>query len=133
MARLFGTKSLERLHTVHPDLARAIERAVKSSDVDIAILEGVRSLERQRKLLASGATTTLRSRHLAHATDGLARAIDIAPVVDGEVRWDWPLYHRLAAVVKNAAARENVPVEWGGDWKTFKDGPHWQLPWNRYP
>lgn len=133
MARLFGTKSLERLGTIHPDLARAIERAVRLSEVDIAILEGVRSLERQRKLLASGATKTLRSRHLPHARDGLARAVDIAPVVDGEVRWDWPLYHRLAAVVKNAAVQENVPVEWGGDWRTFKDGPHWQLPWDKYP
>jgi peptidoglycan L-alanyl-D-glutamate endopeptidase CwlK len=90
-----------------------IERAVTMSNIDIAILEGVRWIERQRKLLALGATTTLRSRHLPHARDDLARAVDIAPVVDGEVRWDWPLYHRLAAVVKNAAAEENVPVEWG--------------------
>ena len=133
MAHLFGSNAHERLGTIHPDLARVIQRAVRLSDVDIAVLEGVRSLERQRKLLASGATTTLRSRHLAHARDGLARAVDIAPVVDGEVRWDWPLYHRLAAAVKNAAAEENVPVEWGGDWKTFKDGPHWQVPWNTYP
>ena len=133
MARLHGPKARERLGTIHADLARVIERAANSSDVDIAVLEGVRSLERQRKLLASGATTTLRSRHLPNARDGLARAVDIAPVVDGEVRWDWPLYHRLAAVVKNAATQENVPVEWGGDWRTFKDGPHWQLPWNTYP
>ena len=133
MARLHGSKARERLGTLHPDLARLIERAAAMSDVDIAVLEGVRSIERQRKLLASGATTTLRSRHLPHAQDGLARAVDIAPVVDGEVRWDWPLYHRLAAVVKNAAAQENVPVEWGGDWRSFKDGPHWQTPWNSYP
>ncbi len=133
MARLFGARSRERLATAHPDLKRVILRAVDASDIDIAVLEGVRSLERQRQLLASGATTTMRSRHLPHPGDGLARAVDIAPVVTGQVRWDWPLYRRLAAVVKDAARHEEVTIEWGGDWRTFKDGPHWQLTWKEYP
>jgi peptidoglycan L-alanyl-D-glutamate endopeptidase CwlK len=59
--------------------------------------------------------------------------VDIAPLVAGKVRWDWPLYHRLAAAVKQAAAAEGVPIEWGGDWKRFRDGPHWQLPRREYP
>jgi len=49
------------------------------------------------------------------------------------VRWDWPLYHRLAAVIKAAAGEEKVPVEWGGDWRTSKDAPYWQLAWKHYP
>ena len=32
-----------------------------------------------------------------------------------------------------AAAAEKVAIEWGGDWKSFKDGPHFQLPWAKYP
>jgi peptidoglycan LD-endopeptidase CwlK len=133
MACKFGTRSLARLATVHPDLRRVFTRAIEMTRIDFTVLEGVRALERQRKLFASGATKTMKSRHLPHPADGLARALDAAPMVDGQVRWDWPLYYRLAAVVKEAAAKEGVPIEWGGDWKTFKDGPHWQLPWRDYP
>jgi hypothetical protein len=44
--------------------------------------------------------------------------IDLAARVDGEIRWDWPLYHKLAAAMKEAARLEGVQIEWGGDWKT---------------
>ena len=74
----------------------------------------------------------MKSRHLAHPTDGLSRAVDVAPFLAGQVRWDWPLYYQLADVIKDAAELEGVPIEWGGGWRTFKDGPHWQLPWAEY-
>jgi peptidoglycan L-alanyl-D-glutamate endopeptidase CwlK len=133
MSYRLGLRSLERVSTVHPDLRRVIERAIEITPIDFAVLEGARSLERQRLLFTSGATRTMNSRHLPHPTDGLARAVDIAPMVAGKVRWDWPLFFPLARSVKDAAAAEGVPVEWGGDWKSFKDGPHWQLPWANYP
>jgi peptidoglycan L-alanyl-D-glutamate endopeptidase CwlK len=69
----------------------------------------------------------MNSRHLT------GHAIDVAPLINGKVRWDWPLYHRLALTIKGAAVLEKVPIEWGGDWKSFKDGPHWQLPFRSYP
>jgi peptidoglycan L-alanyl-D-glutamate endopeptidase CwlK len=53
--------------------------------------------------------------------------------IDGEVRWDWPLYYKIADAMKKAAHELDVPLEWGGDWKSFKDGPHFQLPWKDYP
>lgn len=127
MTITLGTRSLSRLEGVHPDLVRVVKRAAAMSALDFTVLEGLRTLERQKQLFVQRATTTMKSRHL----DG--HAVDLAPMIAGEVRWDWPLYHRLAAVVKDAAAHEGVPVEWGGDWKTFKDGPHWQLPWKQYP
>ena len=127
MTITLGTRSLSRLEGVHPDLVRVIKRAALMSDMDFTVLEGLRTMKRQKELLAARATTTLKSRHL----DG--HAVDIAPMIGGTVRWDWPLYHRLAAIVKDAALHEKVLVEWGGDWKTFKDGPHWQLPWKGYP
>lgn len=133
MPFFLGSRSLARLATVHPDLRRVFTRAIASTDLDFTILEGVRSWERQRQLFNEGAARTMRSRHLPHEADGLARAVDAAPLLAGDVRWDWPLYHRLADIIKRAAALEQVPIEWGGDWRTFKDGPHWQLPWNAYP
>jgi len=106
---------------------RVVKRAAALSSIDFTVLEGLRTLERQKQLKASGATRTMKSRHL----DG--HAVDIAPMLNGEVRWDWPLYKQLAPIIKQAAQMENIPIEWGGDWKTFKDGPHWQLPWKSYP
>lgn len=127
MTYKLGTLSLSRLKGVHPDLVRVVKRAIEITDVDFTVLEGLRSLDRQKTLVASGASKTMNSRHLT------GHAVDLAPVVDGKVSWDWPLYHRIAKAMKQAAKELGVPVEWGGDWKTFKDGPHWQLPWKKYP
>jgi peptidoglycan L-alanyl-D-glutamate endopeptidase CwlK len=117
-----------RLAGVNTDLIRVIEHAAAITDQPFTVLEGVRTLERQRALKASGASLTLDSRHLT------GHAVDIAPLDDSaKVSWHWPLYHRLAKIIKRAAVEQGVTVEWGGDWKRFKDGPHWQLPKTLYP
>lgn len=122
-----GKRSRERLQGVHTDLIIVFATAIQRTDIDFTVLEGVRTLERQKELVASGASKTLKSRHLT------GHAVDIAPYVAGEVRWDWPLYDRLAKTIKESAEICDIPIEWGGDWRTFKDGPHWQLPWRKYP
>jgi len=120
-------KSRDRLVGVHPDLTRVVERAIELTEVDFTVLEGVRSKARQEKLVASGASQTLNSRHIT------GHAVDLGAMVSGTVRWDWPLYSKVAAAMKEAAAELSVPLEWGGDWKKFKDGPHFQLPFKEYP
>ncbi|MES2903998.1 MAG: M15 family metallopeptidase [Pseudomonadota bacterium] len=132
MTITLSQRSLERLSGAHGDLGKVIKRAAAISDLDFTVLETLRTVERQRQLVAKGASKTMKSRHLP-GPDGKSRAVDIAPMIDGAVSWDWPLYHRLAKVVKQAAADVGVPIEWGGDWRSFKDGPHWQLPHGRYP
>ena len=127
MSIVLGQRSLSRLKGVHPDLVRVVKKAAAMSPLDFTVLEGLRTLDRQKQLMAAGATKTMNSRHLT------GHAVDLAPMIGGTVRWDWPLYHQLAAVVKDAAKAENVPLQWGGDWRTFKDGPHWELPWKSYP
>jgi peptidoglycan L-alanyl-D-glutamate endopeptidase CwlK len=122
-----GQRSLDRLKGVHPDLVRVVKRAIAESDLDFTVLEGLRTLDRQKQLMAQGATRTMNSRHLT------GHAVDLAPVTNGAVSWDWPLYHRLAKVVKAAAEKEGVALTWGGDWRSFKDGPHWELSWKVYP
>lgn len=116
-----------RLLGVHPDLVRVIRRAATLSPITFMVLEGLRTPERQRELVEKGASKTMKSRHIT------GHAVDIAPMIGAEVRWDWPLYYDLAKVVKEAAKLEKVVIEWGGDWVTFKDGPHWQLPHHLYP
>lgn len=120
-------RSVDRLQGVHPDLQRVVYRAAEITGHPFIITEGLRTLERQRSLVAAGASKTMKSRHIT------GHAIDLAAMVGDEVRWDWPLYNQLAAVMKEAAQIEGVPIEWGGDWRTFRDGPHFQLPLADYP
>ena len=116
-----------RLEGVHHDLVKVVERSAALTELDFMIVEGLRTAERQKQLFAKRATRTMSSRHLT------GHAVDVAPILDGEVRWDWPLFYKLADVFKQSAADLQVALEWGGDWKTFKDGPHFQLSWKRYP
>ena len=132
MSITLSQKSLTKLEGAHPDLAAVIKRAAALSSIDFTVLEVTRTLARQKQLVASGASKTMRSRHLPGA-DGKSRAVDIAPLDGGQVSWAWPVYFKLAPVIKQAARELGVPIEWGGDWKSFKDGPHWQLPWAQYP
>jgi len=127
MSYNLSKKSRDRLAGVHSDLVKVVERAIEITEIDFAVLEGVRSKTRQEQLVKAGASQTMRSRHLT------GHAVDLGAYVAGSVRWDWPLYHKLAVSVKQAASELQVPIEWGGDWTTFKDGPHWQLPWKDYP
>jgi peptidoglycan L-alanyl-D-glutamate endopeptidase CwlK len=122
------TASERRLEGVHPDLVRVVRRAAADGAPSFRVIEGVRSLTRQRDLVARGASKTMNSRHLT------GHAVDIVPLDQyGGVSWDWPLYRPLAKAIKAAAKAEGVPIEWGGDWQRFADGPHWQLPWKAYP
>lgn len=118
----------KNLEGVHPDLVKLFRRGAEiakaDNDLDIGVIEGVRTMARQRRLLAAGATTTLKSRHLT------GDAIDVVPIVDGVVRWDWPLYDLIAEAMDKAAAELSIAVEWGGRWRKFRDGPHWQRPWS---
>ena len=130
-----NSASFAKLKGVHPDLVRVVLRCAedwKDADTGFIVTCGVRTLAEQKVLVAKGASKTLRSRHIP-AANGYSHAVDLAATIDGKVRWDWPLYDRLAKAMKAAAKAEKVTVEWGGDWKTFKDGPHYQLPWASYP
>ena len=127
MTYRLGTRSKQRLEGIHTDLVKVVERAIELTEVDFTVLEGMRTLTRQKELVKRGASMTLNSRHLT------GHAVDIGAYVDGEVRWDWPLYHRMAIAMKQAALELKVDLEWGGDWQSFPDGPHYQLSWKSYP
>lgn len=138
---ILSPASEKRLLGVHPDLVRVIRTAASATSLPFIVTEGLRTYQRQKQLVAAGASRTLASRHLS------GHAVDLAVVLpfedrDGDgvdddgihgLRWDWPLYRRLATEVKRAAAECRVPIVWGGDWRTFKDGPHYELPVKLYP
>ncbi len=117
----FGNKSLEKLSTVHPDLQKLFKEAITNSPYDFSITEGVRSLERQKELVAAKKSTTMNSRHLT------GKAVDIAVIVNGTITWDIRAYKAVADHIKNVAKLLNIAIIWGGDWKSFVDGPHYEL------
>ena len=118
---------MRRLEGVHPRLVTLAREAVSLSPVDFMITEGLRSPRRQAALVRAGASRTKHSRHLT------GHAIDVAAMVDGQVRWDWPLYPRIAAAFKAAAVRQGTAIVWGGDWPRLRDGPHFELDRKVFP
>ena len=152
MGYRLSQRSCDRMEGVHGDLQDVVERAIKITEVDFTVLEGLRSESRQRQLVDSGASQTMNSRHLT------GHAVDLGAWVDGEVRWDWSLYHKIAEAMQEAAEELGVEIEWGGCWEVlngngnpkammqayvarkqaegedaFPDGPHYQLSWSEYP
>ena len=133
MSYKLSSRSLGRLIGVHPDLSRVVHRAIEITAVDFSVVEGVRTLAKQREYFSKGKSTTMRSRHLP-GTGGWSHAVDLAPWLNGTIDWETPAgWSGIAAAMKQAAHQVGVPVEWGGDWHTFVDRPHWQLPWGAYP
>lgn len=117
----FGARSLRRLSTVHPDLQRIAHAVIKV--MDITVIDGYRGPTRQNKYFADGRSQKKypESRHNTKPSG----AIDLAP---------WPLdwddidrFRKLSLILKGAAAALDIEIEWGGDWRSFKDYPHYQL------
>jgi len=121
MVKTLNKKSIDRLSGVHPDLVAVVQLAIQLSDIDFQVIEGVRSKSRQEQLVKTGASKTMNSRHLT------GHAVDLAALVNDSVRWDWPLYFKIADAMKQAATQLKIKIVWGGDWRTFKDGPHFEL------
>ena len=124
MGYTLGPRSRKNLEGVHKDLQRVVERAIEITDKDFTVIEGLRSKSRQRNLVNDGKSKTMNSRHLT------GHAVDIAP---WPISWDWDEFYAIADAMKEAADELGVDLEWGGDWKSFPDGPHYQLSRKAYP
>lgn len=127
MSFRLSQRSLKRLYGVHPRLVALVKEASALTPVDFMVTEGLRTPERQAALVRAGASRTRRSRHLT------GHAVDVAALVDGQVQRDWPLYPRIAAAFKAAAARQGTAIVWGGDWPSLRDGPHFELDRRVFP
>lgn len=127
-AHKLDARSETSLRGVHPDLVRIVRRAAEISPVKFTVIEGLRTKARQADLVKAGASKTMNSRHIT------GHAVDLVPHrPDGVLAFDWPLYHILAPAMKQAASELAVPLVWGGDWASFRDGPHFELDRKKYP
>ncbi|WP_325891104.1 M15 family metallopeptidase [Grimontia sp. NTOU-MAR1] len=115
MAYQLGKRSRQRLAKLHQDLQRVIERAIEIVGVDFTVMEGLRTLARQKVLVEKGASRTFNSRHLT------GHACDLGAWVGGSVRWDFGLYVKIAYAVRQAARELDIPIVWGGCWTVIND------------
>ena len=124
MGYKLGTRSKQSLSGVHVDLVAVVEKAIEITEVDFSVIEGIRHIERQRQLVKAGKSTTLNSRHIT------GHAVDMVPYpVDWE---DLERFELMAEAMKLAAEELEIPIVWGGDWKSFYDAPHFELDRKKY-
>jgi len=123
----FSQRSLDRLQGVHPDMVKLMSESIKDSPYDFGITEGRRAIERQQQLVAEGKSQTMNGRHIT------GHAVDIAIFIDNKVTWDFEKYKEVADHVKKIAASLGISIVWGGDWKSLRDGPHFELRRKEYP
>ena len=116
-------RDIKRLEGVDADLVKVVKRAIELSPFDFMVVEGMRTLDTQKKYLAQGKTTTMKSRHL------IGQAVDLAPLENGAIDWSNSKgqFDAVAVAMKKAAKELGVTLTWGGDWKTFIDKPHFQI------
>ena len=119
--RSLSDRELAALDSVHADLRRWFREFRRLCPLDLIVLEGKRSMKRQRYLVKHGDSRKLYSYHL------FGLALDIAPASpDGDL-WRWSNYYAASPFGFTAAKNLGLPIVWGGHWKSFPDGPHWQL------
>ncbi len=125
MAYSLGTRSKQNLSGVNPDLVAVVQAAIKITEQDFLVIEGVRNISRQKELVKAGKSKTMNSRHLT------GHAVDLCPYpVDWE---DADKFIAISVAMKEAAEQLGIPIEWGGDWKNGWDKPHFELSRKDYP
>ena len=125
MTYKLGTRSMQSLSGVHPDMVAVVKRAIEITGVDFTVIEGIRNINRQRELFKAGKSTTMNSRHIT------GHAVDMVPwPVDWE---DLERFEVMSEAMKAAAEELEIPIVWGGDWKSFYDAPHFELDRKVYP
>lgn len=117
-------RSLDRLKGVNPDLVKVVKRAIELSKYDFMVVEGLRTKETQAEYVKKGVSKTMNSYHLT------GHAVDLAPLENGAIDWNDTKgqFGEVAKAMKQAAKELNVKIEWGGDWRSFIDKPHFQIP-----
>ena len=125
MGYSLGTRSKQNLSGVHPDLVAVVKLAITITEQDFTVIEGIRNINRQRELVKAGKSTTMNSRHIT------GHAVDMVP---WPVDWDdLGRFEVMAEAMKQAADELDIPIVWGGDWKSFYDAPHFELDRKAYP
>ena len=110
MAFKLSARSLKNLEGVRPELVEVVKFAITVTRIDFGVIEGLRTPERQRELVASGASQTMNSKHLK------GHAVDLMAYVGTRASWELNLYDDIADAMKLGAIEVGVPLVWGAAW-----------------
>lgn len=112
MSFKLSRRSLDKLEGVDEDLQAVVKMAITLTKVDFGVIQGLRTLEQQKELVASGASQTLKSLHLE------GKAVDLMAYINGRGCWELNVYDEVADAMKQAAEQIGVGICWGAAWAT---------------
>ena len=119
MAYKLSTRSQERLMGIEPELKEVVYEAIKVTKIDFGVIEGLRTEEKQKQLVESGASQTMKSKHLE------GRAVDLMAYIGGRGSWEVNVYDVIADALNEAGVKVDVAVRWGAAW-TVTDIREWE-------
>ena len=120
---ILSEKSLKELEGVHPDLVVCVKEAIKITEIDFGVLEGVRTLELQKEYVAKGTSWTLDSYHLPQIATGLSHAVDLGAYIDKKIVWNMESYAKIAEAMLKVSRDRGIELVWGAVW----DKELWEL------
>lgn len=131
----FSQSSIDNLKYVDTTLVQVVHLALKLSEVDFAITEGLRTLDRQKRLVSNGKSQTLNSKHLDDkSTPNVidSWAVDVAAYIGSDISWDIEYYIQIAEAFRQAAIQLNVKMVWGGSWAILNDERSAKISYHHY-
>jgi len=115
MSFKLSKRSLGKLEGVHPDMVATVKRAIELTKVDFGITCGLRTLEEQKRLVATGRSQTMNSKHIPQS-DEYSHAVDCLAYIDGEVCWEINVYDDICDAMAAAAKETGAAIKWGAAW-----------------
>ena len=110
MSYKLSQRSLDRLEGVDERLVAVVKQAITTTKIDFGVIQGMRTLEMQKALVAKGASQTMKSKHLT------GHAVDLMAYIEGRGSWELNLYDDLADAMKEAGDTLGVRLRWGAAW-----------------
>jgi peptidoglycan L-alanyl-D-glutamate endopeptidase CwlK len=110
MSFKLSQRSLDRLEGVDERLVAVVKQAITTTKIDFGVIQGMRTLEMQKELVAKGASQTMKSKHLT------GHAVDLMAYISGRGSWELNLYDDIADAMKEAGDVLGVQLRWGAAW-----------------
>ena len=105
-----SARSEAKLEGLDPRLAAVVKSAIHRTKIDFGVICGMRTMEEQKALVASGASQTMKSKHLQ------GYAVDLMAYIGSRASWELNLYDDIADAMAEAAREVDVPIRWGAAW-----------------
>lgn len=110
-----STRSLGRLEGVHPAMADTVKMAIKRTKIDFGVTCGLRTVDEQKRLVASGRSQTMNSKHIPQA-DGMSHAVDLVAYDGPSPVWELNMYDDICDAMAAAAREVGCKIKWGAAW-----------------